>query len=63
MIKEYDVVKATKMLSDSIAMGCRGTVVMVHTKPTLGYEVEFVDDNGETLDILTVYQDDVELLS
>lgn len=63
MIKEYDVVKATKMLSDSIAMGCRGAVVMVHSKPALGYEVEFVDDNGETLDVLTVYQNDIELLS
>lgn len=63
MIEEYDIVKATKMLSDSIAMGCRGAVVMVHTKPTLAYEVEFVDDNVETLDVLNVYQGDIELLS
>ena len=48
MIKEYDVVKSTKALSDAIAAGCKGAVVMVHTEPTIGYEVEFVDDNGET---------------
>ncbi|KAA5970330.1 MULTISPECIES: DUF4926 domain-containing protein [unclassified Pantoea] len=63
MIKEYDVVKSTKALSDAIAAGCKGAVVMVHTEPTLGYEVEFVDDNGETLDVLTVYPDDIRLLN
>ncbi|MEB5705643.1 DUF4926 domain-containing protein [Pantoea anthophila] len=63
MIKEYDVVESTKVLSDSIAAGCKGAVVMVHTEPTLGYEVEFVDDNGETLDVLTVYPDDIRLLN
>ncbi|ROP60172.1 uncharacterized protein DUF4926 [Enterobacter sp. BIGb0383] len=63
MIKEYDVVKSTKMLSGSIAAGCKGAVVMVYTEPTLGYEVEFIDANGETLDVLTVYPDDIELLN
>ncbi|MDU4128448.1 DUF4926 domain-containing protein [Pantoea sp.] len=63
MLKEYDVVKSTKVLSDSIVVGCKGAVVMVYTEPTLGYEVEFVDADGETLDVLTVYPDDIELLS
>lgn len=35
---------------------------MVYTEPTLGYEVEFINANGETLDVLTVYPDDIELL-
>lgn len=63
MIKEYDVVKSTKVLSSSITSGCKGAVVMVYTEPTLGYEVEFIDANGETLDVLTVYPDDIELLN
>lgn len=60
MIKEYDVVKAKKDLSDAVLKGCRGAVVMVYQEPTLGYEVEFVDNAGDTLDVLTVYPDDIE---
>ncbi|WP_415837931.1 DUF4926 domain-containing protein [Serratia silvae] len=40
--------------------GCRGAVVMIYQEPTLGYEVEFVDNEGVTLDVLTVYPDDIE---
>lgn len=60
MIKEYDVVKAKKDLSDIVLKGCRGAVVMIYQQPTLGYEVEFVDNEGDTLDVLTVYPDDIE---
>ncbi|MCT4713477.1 DUF4926 domain-containing protein [Enterobacteriaceae bacterium H18W14] len=62
MIKEYDVVKAKKDLTDTVLKGCRGAVVMIYQEPTLGYEVEFVDNEGDTLDVLTVYPDDVEPL-
>ena len=33
---------------------------MIYQEPTLGYEVEFVDSEGGTLDVLTVYPDDIE---
>ncbi|CAM4076981.1 hypothetical protein SESI111939_15830 [Serratia silvae] len=33
---------------------------MIYQEPTLGYEVEFVDNEGVTLDVLTVYPDDIE---
>jgi len=62
MIEEYDIVESTKVLSDSVVVGCKGTVVMIYTDPILGYEVEFMAANGETLDVLTVYPDDIRLL-
>lgn len=62
MIEEYDVVRAKKDLSGAVLKGCKGAVVMIYQDPTLGYEVEFVDDEGDTLDVLTVYPDDIESL-
>ncbi len=60
MIKEYDVVRAKKKLSDTVTQGCIGAVLLVYQEPTLGYEVEFIDSEGDTLDVLTVYPDDIE---
>lgn len=60
MIEEYEVVRAKKDLSHAVQKGCIGAVVMIYQEPTLGYEVEFVDTEGNTLDVLTVYPDDIE---
>ena len=59
MFKEYDVIKATHNLSELVNKGCRGTIVMVFEKPSLAYEVEFFDDGGGTLELLTVEQHDI----
>ncbi|MBF7995941.1 DUF4926 domain-containing protein [Rahnella laticis] len=61
MIKQYDVVRAKKDLSDKVLQGCMGAVVLIYEFPTLGYEVEFIDNEGDTLDILTVSPCDIEL--
>ena len=63
MIKEYSSVIATKDLSDKVKNGCIGAVVMIYDFPDLplGYEVEFVDADGWTLDVLTVEPKDIEL--
>ena len=61
MFKEYDVVKAKKNLSTTVPQGCLGAIVLVYQEPMIGYEVEFVDREGDTLDVLTVYPDDIEL--
>lgn len=61
MIREYDVVEAKKNLSDMVLKGCKGTVLMIYREPTLGYEVEFIDNKGDTLDVLTVYPEDIGL--
>jgi len=60
MLKEYDTVKAKNNLSKLILAGTRGAVVMVYNNPILAYEVEFVDEQGDTLDVLTVYPKDIE---
>ena len=60
MIKEFAVVRAIKNLTPKVPEGTIGAVVMVYTEPTLGYEVEFVDDHHETLEVLAVYPDSIE---
>jgi len=62
MIKEYDVVIARNDLSRRVVKGSKGAVVIVYHEPKLGYEVEFVDDAGYTLDVLTVYPNDIEII-
>ena len=37
-----------------LARGAQGAVVMVFTRPRLAYEVEFVDENGETRALTTL---------
>jgi len=62
MINEYDVVQAKRNLSQSILKGSRGAVLMIFDEPNLAYEVEFVDEEGETIDIITVYPNDLEVI-
>ena len=59
MIREYDVVKAVKDLSDKVKTGAEGTVLMVYPDFPSVYEVEFVDEMKESLDVLTVQVGDV----
>jgi len=59
MINEYDVVKAAKDLNDVVLKGCIGTVVIVYTRPSLGYEVEFFNGEDETIGVLTVTPDEI----
>lgn len=58
---ELDIVIAKKALSKLVFCGCIGTIVMVYDKPRLAYEVEFFDEDGETLELLTVEKDDIKL--
>ena len=60
---EYDVVKLKRdMPSIALKAGSIGAIVMVYTKDknTHAYEVEFVDENGETLALQTLGEDDIE---
>lgn len=61
MLNEYAVVAATKDLSKSVKRGCVGTIVMIYDNPSLAYEVEFFDDIGDTIELLTVEPDDIKL--
>ena len=60
MINEYDIVIALKPLGDKIKKGDEGTVLMVYPSKPVEYEVEFLDNEGETLDILTVKAKDIK---
>jgi len=62
MFKEYDVVKAKYDLSSIISRGTKGAIMLIlHENPNK-YEVEFIDDDGATLELLTVGDDDLELV-
>ncbi len=49
--------------STPLQMGRFGTIVMVYTTNAIDYEyeVEFVDDDGLTLALLTLKENDIEL--
>ena len=59
MLNEYTKVQATRNLSSNVLMGYQGTIVFVYNDPRLAYEVEFFDDEGYTLDVLTVLPSDI----
>jgi hypothetical protein len=60
MLNEYTVVEATKNLSKSVKRGCIGTIVMIYDNPSLAYEVEFFDNNSDTIELLTVKPNDIK---
>ncbi|WP_368077623.1 DUF4926 domain-containing protein [Mucilaginibacter sp. L3T2-6] len=59
----YDIVQAKGDLSEKVLKGCTGTILIVYDKQSPDYEVEFVNDSSETVDILTVKNQDVILKS
>lgn len=60
-MKELDIVRAKKDLSKSVLRGCMGTIVFVYEKPRSAYEVEFFNQNGDTIELLTVEREDIIL--
>lgn len=59
MFKEYDVILATRPL-DNVPVGTIGTVLIVYEGGN-AYEVEFMDTEGTTLNVLTVRERDIKL--
>lgn len=57
-MKLYDVVFAIRKLSPKVPKGSKGTVLMIYSPTDL--EVEFVDTDGATLDVVTVSRIDIE---
>jgi hypothetical protein len=59
--KELDVVRlATDLPDEGLAAGAVGTVVHIFRTPSTAYEVEFVDEEGETLAMATLAEDALE---
>lgn len=63
MLHEYDVVKLKRALPDhGLSVGANGAVLIVHQADPPAYEVEFCDDNGKTLALLTLRDADLEFV-
>ena len=60
-IVEYAIVKATKQLGDGVIKDTLGTVLIIYDKP-IGYEVEFVDINNESISVKTVTPNDIVIV-
>ncbi|MCQ4637783.1 DUF4926 domain-containing protein [Anaerovorax odorimutans] len=61
MLREFDIIMAKKDINSNIKRGCRGVVLIVYERPALAYEVEFMDDNNDTIDVTTVEPSDIKL--
>ena len=58
MINELDTVRLMKPIDAAgVAVGDVGTVVHVYSTPRLAFEVEFSNDEGETIAMLPLTQD------
>jgi hypothetical protein len=66
--EEYDVVQLLRPLPEyNLPAGSEGTVVMDHKKYSNkdlppAYEVEFMDSDGVTQAVVTVYENDLEVV-
>jgi len=60
MLKDHDVIKINCDLSDKVLKGAVGAIVMVFEHPSLAYEVEFLDEEGYTIDICTINPQQIE---
>ncbi len=61
MFEEYDVVRLVSDLkSKGLKAGTRGAIVMVYPSDPPEYEVEFVDEEGSTLAVETVKNNQIE---
>ena len=57
MFKEYDVVYANDDISELVKKNTVGVILMIFEGKPIHYEVEFVDENKSTIDVLTVSQE------
>ncbi len=62
MFNEYDIVKAKENLSEKVYKGCKGAILIVFEGIPMEYEVEFVDNEGDSLEVMTVKEYDIEKL-
>lgn len=62
MYKENQIVVSKRNISSNVYVGCKGVIVFVYSKPKEAYEVEFVDDNGKSIEIITVMREDIDLI-
>ncbi|MBO0470073.1 DUF4926 domain-containing protein [Enterococcus sp. DIV0242_7C1] len=54
MFKEYDVVYSTVEIDKRVPMGTKGVIMMILDSENEVYEVEFVDLDNETIEVIEV---------
>lgn len=60
MFEEYDYVELKEDFDATLPSGTRGAIVMVYPCSPPEFEVEFVDNQGDTLSIRTVKEWQIE---
>jgi hypothetical protein len=62
MFNEYDVVKLRKpYLEKNLDAGAIGTILIVYDAKPNAYEVEFCGADGESIAVLTLHEEELEL--
>lgn len=59
-MKELDIVKLT-VDYNGLSVGTKGTIVLKYNDDY--FEVEFFDSNGDTIDVITISKDFLELVT
>ena len=59
MFQEYDYVELAEDLDPTLHAGTRGAIVMVYPSSPPEFEVEFVNEQGDTLSIRTVKESQI----
>jgi hypothetical protein len=61
MFKEFDAVTLKSSVEGSVVQpGSVGVVVHIHSAPRLAYLVEFCNEEGETLDLVSLLPGQIE---
>lgn len=60
MYNEYDVVRAIRNININVPKGSKGVVLIIYPSTPVQYEVEFVDEEGNSIDVITVQEMDIE---
>lgn len=62
IFKEYDVVSLTKTINSKLKKDMEGTILIVYDASPPEYEIEFMDDHGETISVLTLGGEHLKLV-
>jgi len=62
MLNDLDVVSLKSDLPNiGLEKGARGTIVHIHHVPNVAYEVEFCNDDGETIAMIPLLENQISL--
>jgi hypothetical protein len=61
ILKEFDTVESVVEISSLVSIGTIGVVVMCYDEED--YEVEFVDINNQTIEVVTVSKEKIKKVS